>query len=157
MVIPHFFISHSQVKSDMRLFLDVLSAHSSFRSHEQFCKRSFFARKNWDWWSISRSRWNCRGDWTVRSFWRFNSDLFFVETLRTPVDLGLLEWVNSLIKVLADFMLLERLLLLFNWGSSGSFLELQQSFIIFADLLCHNYLLTFCLFLNLREDLLTRI
>jgi len=59
--------------------------------------------------------------------------------------------------MLTNFMLLKRLLFLFDWRSSGPFLELQQPFIISADLLCHDYLLAFSLFLDLREDLLTGI
>ena len=50
---------------------------------------------------------------------------------------------------------MEVFLFLFIWRASlCTFLELQQLLIILADLLCHDNLLAFSLFLNLTEDLL---
>jgi len=60
--------------------------------------------------------------------------------------------------MLSDFLVINVFLFLFIWRTGlRTFLELQQLLIILTDLLCHDNLLTFGLFLNLTEDLLSWI
>jgi hypothetical protein len=69
-----------------------------------------------------------------------------------------LEEFDGLLEMLFDVLLLKGLFFLFERGVGlRTFLELQQTFVVFADLLGHHYLLALAFLLNLRQDVLPRV
>ena len=71
------------------------------------------------------------------------------------MDLWAIEHFDGFLIVGTYFIFVERFIFLFLGRTS--LLELQQPFVIFTDLFCHDYLLAFCFFLDLRKHLLPRV
>ena len=152
------FISHSQIESNMSLFLDVLSTHACLGSHQKLGQCTFLTGQQWNRGSIASSRTDGGSNRAIGSLWWLNSYLFLIEALKGLINLGPLKELYSFLEMLPYILLMKGFFFLFKWWVNlRTFLELQQSFIVLTDLLCHHYLLTFAFLLNLRQDILTRV
>jgi hypothetical protein len=83
--------------------------------------------------------------------------LLFIETQRSCIYIGSLQKHNCLLVVLSHLDIEQRLLLLFCRGEVGSFLELKQSLVVFANLFRHHYFIAFGFLLDLIKQLLSRL
>lgn len=121
-----FLICHTQVKSNVSLFLNVFSTHPCFCSHQKLSQRPLFAREKRNWRSITRTWTYSRCYWAVRRFRRLNSDLFFIEALRSRYDVRFFKKLDCFLKMFFKICLSEGLISIFSRRIGLiSFLKLQ--------------------------------